>query len=328
MDFFDQLRIFSGRVFEAHGITERTSPWFYNEFEPNGVILHYTGGNSYLGATRWFMRRRYQSKASAHFVVGYDWTDKDRELAGDLPLIRGLPAIVVQCVPLEKSAWHAGSKSVNKTHFGIEIVNPGMAKKNWSPGRVKVLGHAWGRYPVGQLETVRDLMIQMRDRFPKICQETILPHSAVQQSKKDPGPLFPLTFMRNAVENPFDADYFRRIVRIQQGGPLRGARSVVQTWSFLRGYSDGENRLKQVENDLMKVKGVCEPTTARLGLLLLGYPVFLQEVDSERTERAVKTFQRMMRLGVDGVVGPRTAMALRNRLQSHGWLQARWFPEK
>ena len=74
------------------------------------ILLHYTGMQT--GASALERLTTAASKVSAHYVVFEDGR-------------------IVQCVPEEKRAWHAGEASwagetdVNSRSIGIEIVNPG-----------------------------------------------------------------------------------------------------------------------------------------------------------------------------------------------------------
>src|SRR6266702_3778586 len=77
---------------------------------PDMILLHYTGMQS--GETALQRLTMSASKVSSHYVV----FENGR---------------IVQCVPEERRAWHAGESSwagetdINSRSIGIEIVNPG-----------------------------------------------------------------------------------------------------------------------------------------------------------------------------------------------------------
>jgi N-acetylmuramoyl-L-alanine amidase len=91
---------------------------------------------------------------------------------------------VIQCVPEERRAWHAGQAmwagetDINSCSIGVEIVNPGH-------------DHGYPDFPKRQIAAVTALCrsIFTRHRIPA---ERVLAHSDVAPSrKKDPGEKFP-----------------------------------------------------------------------------------------------------------------------------------------
>jgi len=127
------------------------------------VLLHYTGMDSTPKAIEWLCDPR--SKVSSHYVVTEDGG-------------------IVQLVPEERRAWHAGVSSwegmndVNSRSIGIEIGHP---------------GHAGGypEFPDVQIAAVialcRDLVARHRVRGDRV-----LGHSDVAPLRKwDPGEKFP-----------------------------------------------------------------------------------------------------------------------------------------
>jgi N-acetylmuramoyl-L-alanine amidase len=127
---------------------------------PYIILLHYTGMETMEAA-----RDRLsdpESKVSAHYLVDEDGT-------------------VMNLVPEEKRAWHAGlsywrgETDINSASIGVEIVNP---------------GHEFGYrpFPKDQMMAVRDLCLEIQTRH-KI--KYVLGHSDVAPDRKiDPGELF------------------------------------------------------------------------------------------------------------------------------------------
>lgn len=131
---------------------------------PDMILLHYTGMKT--GETALQRLITAESKVSAHYVV----FENGR---------------IVQCVPEEKRAWHAGESvwageiDINSRSIGIEIVNP---------------GHEFGYpdFPLRQIAAVISTcksIITRRGSFPA---DRILAHSDVAPGRKDdPGEKFP-----------------------------------------------------------------------------------------------------------------------------------------
>ena len=131
---------------------------------PDMILLHYTGMQT--GAAALARLTMAVSKVSSHYVVFEDGR-------------------IVQCVPEEKRAWHAGVSSwagetdINSRSIGIEIVNP---------------GHEFGYrdFPLRQTAAVISLCKTIITRRGPIGAERILGHSDVAPARKqDPGEKFP-----------------------------------------------------------------------------------------------------------------------------------------
>ncbi len=131
-------------------------------FQPNLLILHYTGMASAEAAIQWLASPA--SRVSCHYVID------------------GAGAIT-QMVPEELRAWHAGVShwrgvdDINSCSIGIEIHNP---------------GHDGGYpdFPVGQMASVAALCLEITRRHA-IKPHRVLAHSDVApRRKKDPGEKF------------------------------------------------------------------------------------------------------------------------------------------
>ncbi len=131
---------------------------------PDMILLHYTGMQS--GEAALARLTTAASKVSSHYVVFEDGR-------------------IVQCVPEDRRAWHAGESSwagetdINSRAIGIEIVNP---------------GHEFGyhNFPLRQIAAVISLCKSIITRRGPISAGRILGHSDVAPSRKqDPGEKFP-----------------------------------------------------------------------------------------------------------------------------------------
>ena len=131
---------------------------------PDMILLHYTGMASGEAALERLCSA--ESKVSSHYVVFEDGR-------------------IVQCVPEERRAWHAGVSSwagetdINSRSIGIEIVNP---------------GHEFGYrdFPLRQVAAVISLCKSILTRRGPMPPDRILAHSDVAPARKqDPGERFP-----------------------------------------------------------------------------------------------------------------------------------------
>jgi N-acetylmuramoyl-L-alanine amidase len=131
---------------------------------PDMILLHYTGMQTGEAALQRLCAA--PSKVSSHYLVFED-------------------GHIVQCVPEQARAWHAGASSwagetdINSCSIGIEIVNP---------------GHEFGyrNFPLRQIAAVISLCKSIVTRRGPINSDRILGHSDVAPSRKqDPGEKFP-----------------------------------------------------------------------------------------------------------------------------------------
>lgn len=127
------------------------------------VVLHYTGMRTAADALARLCDP--DAEVSAHYMIDEDGS-------------------VVQMVPEEKRAWHAGVShwrgrdNINHTSIGIELVNP---------------GHEFGyrSFPDVQIDSLLELLDGIRSRW-EIPMENYVGHSDVAPDRKsDPGELFP-----------------------------------------------------------------------------------------------------------------------------------------
>src|SRR6516164_1717127 len=131
---------------------------------PDMILLHYTGMQS--GGAALQQLTKAASKVSSHYVV----FENGR---------------IVQCVPEDKRAWHAGESSwagesdINSHSIGIEIVNPGYE-------------FGYTDFPLRQIAATISLCKSIMTRRGPISADRILAHSDVAPARKqDPGEKFP-----------------------------------------------------------------------------------------------------------------------------------------
>ena len=168
---------------------------------PLYLIMHYTAGTSMDGAVSWL--RNPAAKASAHLVI--DRSGK-----------------VVQLVPFNRRAWHAGIskwgnlESMNQYSIGIELVNAGklrLSNGQWlvestlkpvPSAEVSLATHknetkevGWHEYTEVQIETASRIGALLHSVYGFT---DVLGHDDVSPNRKvDPGPLFPMSSFRSIV---------------------------------------------------------------------------------------------------------------------------------
>jgi len=333
-EFFDQLAKFSKRVTGAWGLP-RESLWAYDRWPgkgPTAAIIHYTAGKDLASALRWFLRPKYQAKVSAHVVVPQRWTADLMGLADGLPAIQALAAPVVQCVPLDKPAWHA--TWMNRVAYGIELVNPGEVRaldsgelvwwpKGWTepyePTKgddlLELYGSFWPRFPTEQAQAAVQVVREVVAAGFPIPSCMILGHEHVSRRKRDPGPAFSM-------------DAFRDWVRRGDPVPARMSETWPACWPPYWDLWRMDLSPEELgEEFFRRLSSPVDPgewsELARVALAVLGYAVGDgQSEDPEDwgpfptgLERAgLKVFQAMMDLKADGIVGPKTWAALATRL--------------
>jgi len=171
--------------------------------QPVALVIHYTawGGDALEQARAWQRKPSTDGeKRSAHFAIGRD---------GEM----------VQCVPLDDTAWHCGGSilpatkvlrgptadarkgSANRASIGIELCNRGFAVgdeatvfrgAHRNPACREM---AWEAYPFVQLESLEALVHRIADAVPTL--EYVIGHEDIASKdvgttkvKVDPGPAF------------------------------------------------------------------------------------------------------------------------------------------
>ncbi len=218
---------------------------------PEMILLHYTGMQT--GEAALERLTSAESKVSSHYVVFEDGR-------------------IVQCVPEDKRAWHAGvsywagETDINSRSIGIEIVNP---------------GHEFGYpdFPRRQIAGVIVLCKGILTRRGQIRADRVLAHSDVAPSRKqDPGEKFPWELLADS-----GVGHWVRAAPLNVPGmtitPGEQGEPVTRLQRMLRGY---------------------------------GYGVDETGVYDDTTRDVVTAFQRHFRQArVDGIADPSTLLTLR-----------------
>lgn len=333
-DFFTQLTEFSRRVFAQLHLPLMGSPWGGDRISgPKGAIIHFTADSDMRHVLDWFCRPEAGSRDSSHVVVGdqrYDWADG---FDYDLPLIKALPATVVQTRPLPQIAWHA--TWTNQSCFGVECVNVGELRKAgsdfcWWPARAQgqaawtarwpgektpaaLYGRYWEPFTTPQVCAVAAVLRAVHATTP-LLRPWIVGHENVQgtetpgsgaHDKRDAGPAFPLHALRDAVTGGDDAP-----IALALADPNYAVAHRLQATSIAMqamGRSGTHEALLALLPTLDRVPRVLFKSL----LYQMGYLIndLTREVFDMEETASVYLFQRLMGLATDGVPGPNTTEA-------------------
>lgn len=172
-----------------------------------GVVIHYTAGGSASGSVQWLCNP--VSKVSAHFVISRH---------GD----------VIQLVPVDRKAWHAGMSEMqvgdetignaNRFTIGVELANHGYLHRidgewHYELGRALkpyrraepvfgslhydtglVVKGYWEPYPDRQIDALAGLLLDIKAVGYQQAAANIVGHEEIAMPfgrKSDPGPMFP-----------------------------------------------------------------------------------------------------------------------------------------
>lgn len=161
------------------------------------IVLHATDGANAMSSACYLARN--DTSVSAHLVVG---------LSGQ----------VIQLLPFNVQAWHAGvsehagRKGLNAYSVGIEIDNAGKLhrrnnrffswfNREYPPGEVFTTveqGHAayYHRFTREQVDRVVEICLLLKERY---LIHWLLRHSDITRRKTDPGPAFPFEEVKQRV---------------------------------------------------------------------------------------------------------------------------------
>lgn len=196
------MQIKNHRLFYDDGrqVDFRETPNRSGRIEPRYLVMHYTAGTSAEGSIRWMQNPL--AKASAHLVIGRDGS-------------------IVQMVPFNLKAWHAGISrwydlsGLNSHSIGIELDNAGKLEfqggewhhplgRVYPEEEVMIARHkfgeeeeGWHTYTEVQLETAIQVAATLMEKYEF---EDVLGHEDISPDRKiDPGPAFPMGNFRSRV---------------------------------------------------------------------------------------------------------------------------------
>lgn len=166
---------------ENQTVTDKGSYYVDSAYPAKGMndrvrflIVHYTALDDSAS-----LKTLTKEEVSAHYLVP------------EHPKWKNNKPVVLQLVPEEKRAWHAGVSNwqgrinLNDSSIGIECVNPGYT--------LNALTHdkTWYAYNKKQIDALTALAKDIIERY-QITPDNVLGHSDIAPSRKsDPGKFFP-----------------------------------------------------------------------------------------------------------------------------------------
>lgn len=163
------MKVQSNLLYYDNGVQVpfKKSPNFSGIMIPSYLIIHYDGSGNATGAIDWMINSRGKEAVSAHLHISRDGN-------------------VVQLVPFNRVAWHAGVSSwkgisgLNSYSIGIELQNTGGQQ-----------------YTSKQLEVLTEVAKALVSAYKL---KEILGHSDIAPGRKiDPGKMFPMEQFRKDV---------------------------------------------------------------------------------------------------------------------------------
>lgn len=340
VEFFEELEQFTALWVERFigGGIEPHSPWHSDQWSygaPNGAVVHYTADPDPVRVMRWFLLEQHNARVSAHAVVLPAWTDELRELADGFHLVSTLPAPILQVVEPDKEAWHA--TWCNSWAYGIENVNAGQLQCRdgkffwWAPRDLSapqwtslwnpkdgeplpLFGAWWAPYPRPQVLANVVLLEKVNAFFDDGLEEParVVGHEHVQANKPDPGPAYPIHEVRKAF---FGQDY--QALDAATVDLFHGLMWRDQKICDWYGLANPQKAWRRFAEDICS-KQVVRTHWDVWGLLLLIFDLLGYHTGPAAGDASIRIFQRSAGLDADGIVGPLTWRALRQRLQLRG----------
>lgn len=189
---------------ESHvlkGCELRTTEKMGRALKPRFLVIHYTAGASFKSDVATLSTS--PTPASVHLVIGR---------SGE----------IVQIVPFNRVAWHAGASTwgningLNHYSIGIELSNAGLLKRSadgkfhswWGEeipqSQVFEAAHVkggpvvgWHMYPEKQIEALFEVARALHQHYDFL---EILGHDDISWPRKtDPGPAFPMGALRSRI---------------------------------------------------------------------------------------------------------------------------------
>jgi N-acetylmuramoyl-L-alanine amidase len=176
----------------------RKSPNTGGKIDHRYLVMHYTAGRNAESSVNWLTNP--ESEASAHLVIGRDGS-------------------IVQLVPFDTIAWHAGTSrwnglnGLNKYSIGIELDNAGKLIRHGNKWRAwfgvdydeenvieaihknKSESAGWHLFTPVQLDVALEVSLLIMHHYGL---RDVIGHDDISPGRKsDPGPAFPMESFRS-----------------------------------------------------------------------------------------------------------------------------------
>ncbi len=210
-----------------HESSEKNSGTFASGL-PDTIVFHFTATGSLQAAVNELLDS--EVKASAHLVIGRNGS-------------------VVQLMPFDRIAWHAGvseyqgRRDLNRYSIGIELENAGRLMKSgdqylswfgraYGEDEVIQATHSheaepgyWHRYTEPQISTLMDVCRLLCSHYNITA---LVGHDTVSlDNKMDPGPAFPLSVIREKLLYHDRKEGIDKLSSIARAGTLHSGDSML-----------------------------------------------------------------------------------------------------
>jgi N-acetyl-anhydromuramyl-L-alanine amidase AmpD len=342
--FFQNLRQASIEILQYYKLPDnpghKRRPW--KDGRPQGILEHFTAGVNWKTSADWLNGQANQD-SSCHFLVLDRRLGEIDDIVSRYPVLDELPVTAIMLSDLSSGTWHGGW--ANPYTVGIENRNAGRLRFRdgkyywWPKGYTAEFPPALGKQPVeidgfwwepfNSNQILANIIIGqhlhcMYQSAGGLNPSWVLPHSATSINKSDTGRAFPFHDVRTAIFEQKDPTHLPWLGRYDIDPIYMDDYEEEVTQEFLREMDERQGpRVGTDENLLITWRTETGPweeniPAIRLALHLLGYwipPTVPQEMDP-LTSLAVWQFQKSVEhLETDGVPGPKTQAALKQRLK-------------
>lgn len=306
----------------------RTRPW-RTPGGPEGIAYHYTGGFSGLKSLHWFNDPSWKNEESSAHVLVFDRVTPELELwtKQEVSAIFRIPTLVI--AELSQGTWC--TNWANSRCLGVENRNGGYSafdEKVMRKPRVWSCGKHWEPYTREQMEANVQLGRLFRAlRGDAIFKpEWVVGHDMIWATKRDPGSLFPLHLVRQAIWNDEPVSQLGWLAQEYKFPAAPAAGEDEQAYAPAVREFRGDPARTEASWDALPAGSVPDDRRAWLCDVLwwLGWPTKPEAPTDDQLKAFVSYFQRSTLayksthpekvLAVDGVVGPNTRRALKERL--------------
>lgn len=353
-EFFDQWREFSVAVLKHHGLPTdcgyKRKTWLHGR--PKGITQHYTAGVSWQGSVSWLSGTQNKN-SSCHIIICDRASPYATELQAKYPLLKDFQVLSLLLTDLKKGTWHATWS--NNMNVGIENRNAGIlsgTQGNWRWWAAKFDHEKLGKLPInidgvwlepytyGQIvanivvgQYLHCLYQDEGGLDPVWC----VPHSCIQEGKRDTHKAFPLQDWRDAVFNQVPWEGMPWLQAFNADPQYMQEYEEEMDDLFLQALEERQGLREDSDDDFTDEdheEFVAMPEPSLQALIQEGN--WKEELDSSRraleklcyhtggqgpvldptTMQSTKMFQRMMGLARDGIPGDKeTQPALYRRLK-------------
>jgi hypothetical protein len=312
---------------EPHDNRVRTRPW--KDGKPRGIAFHYTGGANGLRTMGWFNSPKYDNKVSSAQVLIFDripdniigriWSKLDSRILKLFPV----PTVIL--ADWLYSTWC--TNWMNEYCMGVENRNMGNAftyefhRKLNKPANSHG-GYYYECYSREQLICNINLGRVVRGySYPNFNRDYCVGHHMIRVGKSDPGPAFPLKQISDAIFTNQNVTELQ-CIKTAFSAPTNSPEPV----DFTPPSMDKRDNYYLEALPTIKPSVIRDPFYLCNLLARLGFNTAAEIPPATTLRMFTEWFQhstrfyadRKKRLKIDGIAGPKTFEALKQRVWDLG----------